>query len=533
MSAACYSLSSVGFATSKFVMLPRLAHSSGRLTPPCSSPDRPQSVVAIATLLGFCAALTIFGAFVLGFGPLHFDMTETYAWGKEFQLGYIKHPPFAPWLAGLWFMAMPRVDWSFYLLASINAGIGLAGIWRLTGLFLPAAGRWAVVLILVLTPSFTLWALKFNVNAPLLSTWPWTAYFFLQSLQSRGKTHAALAGALAAMAMLTKYSSIVLLATLLLVAVMHPQRRQYFSSRAPYVTVLVGALLIAPHVWWMVTSGFPTVEYAVSKTHYPLAQAQEHTLLSVLASIAALGVGAAACTLAFGANSWSMLKTFAASLREKSAWWVLVLALGPFALTIAGYFLANLRVSGGYLIPVYFLLPLAFLVLSHAQVTSVVLRRLALYVGAVWLPLLMASPLLGYYAFTRADPSWVEPRREIAVSATRMWRAATGRPLKKVSGFAPLATAAVFYSPDAPSYVALDVPAGSPWAAAAAIERDGLLIICHATDTACITTGRKSVGSDPLSYADDFAASYFGWTAAPQRFVFFLVPPKGATVVWD
>jgi hypothetical protein len=61
-------------------------------------------------LLLYFAVLTAFATFTFGWGPLHHDMTEAWAWGKEFQLGYAKHPPFTAWLVGGWFAVMPRTD---------------------------------------------------------------------------------------------------------------------------------------------------------------------------------------------------------------------------------------------------------------------------------------------------------------------------------------------------------------------------------------------------------------------------------------
>lgn len=181
-----------------------------------------------------------------GWGPLHTDMTEMWAWGQEFQLSYDKHPPFAAWLAGLWFSFMPRTHWSFYLLAALNGAAGLAGVWALAGLFLNTLGRWTAMLLLVLTPSFTLAALKYNANAPLLSLWPWCAYFFVKSLQTGRGMPSAAAGFLGAAALLTKYYSVVLFATFFFVALLHPDRRRYFFSAAPYIVVAVGLATIAP-----------------------------------------------------------------------------------------------------------------------------------------------------------------------------------------------------------------------------------------------------------------------------------------------
>src|SRR5204862_2811137 len=76
-------------------------------------------------LLLYSAVLMTFASFALGAGPLHHDMTEAWAWGKEFQLGYAKHPPMSAWLTGMWFAALPRSQWSFYLLSTLHIAAAL------------------------------------------------------------------------------------------------------------------------------------------------------------------------------------------------------------------------------------------------------------------------------------------------------------------------------------------------------------------------------------------------------------------------
>ena len=481
----------------------------------------------------FCVVLTGFATYALGSGPLHADMTEAWAWGKEFQLGYAKHPPFSAWIAGSWFSLMSRTDWSFYLLSSINAAVGLAGVWRLAGLFVGARGRWAVVLLLVLTPSFTIWALKFNANAPLLSTWPWATYFFVQSLLTRRLGVSALAGLLGGLALLTKYSSVVLFASMLLAALSHPDRSRFFGSKAPIVTVLTGLAVVGPHIWWAISAGFPTIEYAVSKTTYPADLARSVTMSSVLGSVGAIGLAAGACAVAFGIRIRPMLRTFWANLLDRSSVWISVLAYGPFFLTIAPGIFANLRISGGFLIPVFFATPISFLVLSRAEPTVAVVRRLGGCVAAVWMSLLLVSPFLVQYAPTTPSSTSAEPTRQVAEAATKVWHAAFGRPLRYVAGTQPLATAATFYSSDAPSLVLFDDPPASPWAASAQVAEDGLLIICRAIDAKCIAKAASSAGPDALHYWGRFESTGRGRAITPYMFLFTLLPPANAMTVWD
>ena len=39
-------------------------------------------------------------------GGVHIDSLEAYAWGREFRLGYYKHPPFWAWVGSDWQFAL-------------------------------------------------------------------------------------------------------------------------------------------------------------------------------------------------------------------------------------------------------------------------------------------------------------------------------------------------------------------------------------------------------------------------------------------
>ncbi|NLH80765.1 MAG: glycosyltransferase family 39 protein, partial [Phyllobacteriaceae bacterium] len=139
------------------------------------------------------------------------DMVENWVWGKEWQLGYWKHPPFFAWVVGAWFSVFPRADWAYYLLAALNAAIGLSGVWAMTGVAdegRPDHGRRRRLVALAglaITPITGFLALKFNANAILLSVWPWATWAFLRALKTPTAKNGAILGALLAVAMLSKY----------------------------------------------------------------------------------------------------------------------------------------------------------------------------------------------------------------------------------------------------------------------------------------------------------------------------------------
>jgi 4-amino-4-deoxy-L-arabinose transferase-like glycosyltransferase len=90
--------------------------------------------------------------------------------------------------------------------------------------------------------------------------WAATTWWFLLSFETRRAGWAALAGLAAGAAMLGKYWSIFLLAGLGLAALTDPRRAAYFGSAAPWLTIAIGAALLAPHVIWIATHRLTTVD---------------------------------------------------------------------------------------------------------------------------------------------------------------------------------------------------------------------------------------------------------------------------------
>ncbi|MGZ5861962.1 MAG: hypothetical protein ACXWKB_01570, partial [Methyloceanibacter sp.] len=109
---------------------------------------QPSLLSSLALLVIFVITWTVYGVISSAPAVIHNDMAEAYVWGREFQLGYLKHPPFWAWIAGLWFEVFPRADWAFTLLAMLNAGLGLYGSWMLIGDFADGDRRRAATVLL-------------------------------------------------------------------------------------------------------------------------------------------------------------------------------------------------------------------------------------------------------------------------------------------------------------------------------------------------------------------------------------------------
>ena len=468
---------------------------------------------------------TLFATISFSSGSLFHDMTEAWAWGKEFQLGYYKHPPFSAWVAGVWFQVFPRQDWCFFLLSALNVAVGLTGIWFLAGRFLAGWTRLATVLLLAFTAFYNVAAINFNANAILLSTWPWTAYFFIRSIDSGTVRHGALFGATAAISLLSKYFSLYLLVSCLIAALLHPDARKYFKTPAPYVAVVVCVVAVAPHIWWAISQDWPTLRYASKQITYPYFYVLHHVVNTVLMCVAYQTIAVAAVFACFRNQTATLLGSAARSILKRDNLWLAFLAFGPFVLTLLSG-IAGAEISTRFMIPVFYLVPIAIVSAAPFDFTLDRFQSMVRIAKVLAVVVLVASPGVAVGEFAFQGDMIKEPRRELAVEVTRLWHEAFGIPLRIASASQAYGHAIAFYSADAPSEFSDLRFDRSPWITPARIAAEGLLAACFEGDQACIVSAQLFSNSESKRTKIALARTFFAWRSPPVSFEVFMIPPR-------
>src|SRR3979411_2250229 len=214
-------------------------------------------------LIGFVAIWMAFLKIAYLGGGFHPDTLETWTLGRSFEWGNPKHPPLMGWVARAWTSVFPLTDWSFQLLTMTNSAIGLWSVDLISRRFVRGDKRVVVLLLLMLLPTYQFHAQRFNANTVLLAIWPLATYCFLRSFETRHVAWAAAAGATAAIAMLGKYYSIFLIGSFAFAAIVHPKRREFFASLAPWVSATVGLAVLGPHLYWLATTRAEPFGYAL------------------------------------------------------------------------------------------------------------------------------------------------------------------------------------------------------------------------------------------------------------------------------
>jgi hypothetical protein len=480
-------------------------------------------------LAGYAAAWSLYGAIAKGSQDLHFDIGEMFAWSHQIGLSAPTHPPLGAWLTHAWFAVMPRQDWAFYLFGILLATVALWIAWRLAGRYLTPEKRVLGLALLGLLPFYNFHALKFNASSVLTPFWAATTWWFLLSFETRRGGFAALAGFAAGAAMLGKYWSIFLLAGLALAALSDPRRAAYFRSPAPWLTMAAGTAVLAPHIFWIATHGFTTVDFAFTSHATTLAHAAAGSLL-FLASV----LGYLAVPIILGA-----LATIPSLAAIKDTLWPLAGSENVVRRTILIAFAAPLVLAALVAVPAradldplwsmsaMTLLPIVLFSSPLIHVNRAAAVHILAF--AIIFPLLMvaASPVVALFVHRQGVTNYASHYRLIAQAVEQAWRGATDKPLRIVGGNRPVVDGSNFYFSDPPATFVVTEPMRTPWVDQARIARDGIAIVCPLGEPPCLReldgfVRRYGGKTEDIALARRF----FGSSDTPVDYQMAIIPPR-------
>lgn len=453
------------------------------------------------------------------------DMVEAYVWGQSLQWGYYKHPPLSAWIAGFWFKVIPESHAGYALLTSLNSAIGLAGIAFLARRLMPANWALLAVAAAALTPGITTMCMRFNANAVLLCTWPWAIALFVRLMQDGRRRDGVACGLVCALAMLGKYYSGVLLATLVITTLVVPEWRRRLITPAPWWAVATMLALLAPHAAWLVAQADGPLQYAQSAASHSGGSATSRALHFGVSQWVFLGLSFGLLALALrGRLRWPALAAAVSSLlrpRAEPLYWLAVL---PIAITMLATVVTGARTASVWGLPIAACAVVLALDRARRHGVEIDLNRALRAMLAAWLAVLLLAPLMWLVA-ARADTMAASaPRAELAAAVEDAWREVADTPLPWISGTRELAASVAFYAPSHPQYWSLwGAARETPWANPGRIRDQGGAIVCARDDDPCIerASWRQAWRVD-LTVAKQAR----GFDFAPQHYVLFLSRPR-------
>jgi len=472
---------------------------------------------------------------VLTFPTPPLDVVEGFAWGRELQLGYTKHPPMQAWLLEGSYRLTGGRTYGGYWLSALCAALGYLFIWHQTrrlGLS-DWQAFWAVALTSV-TFYFTLPMPEFNPNILQVPVWAGMMFFFHRALDKGRLSDWILLGALAAFGLYTKYFVALLIGTIGLYTLVFADARRHLFTPGPWTCALVCALLLVPHLMWLAETDFLTLQYAASRSK-PATELADHIFNPLNFFGAQIGNHAGLILVLLAGLGWTGLKQARArrkevlhtlpSYQERFLLWFafLPLAVVLLASAITGNEFEHMWgtpmfVLSGILAVRYLALPGLWPHPRRALVATIAIQ-------AIFLGVLFGQAVLEPYWKTKHTRIHY-PAREVARHLAGVWTAETGTDLAYVAGDMWSVANVTLYAPGRPSMFYLHSQTLSPWIDITDVQDKGLMIVWRGDSEQPINEIRAYY---PEAKRDGFETfAYHGNGSIPDVTVNWSIIPPGA-----
>lgn len=381
------------------------------------------------------------------------DMVEGLAWGREWQLGYEKDPPLFPWLIELLTTWSNKELWISYLAGQLCIATVFYGAWRLGRRVTTDRQALVGALLLEGVYYYNFPTHEFNdivLQMPFAALFGWLLH---KAITENRLADWIWSGVVASLGLWSRYSMGAYILPLALFVLAHPVARRRLASPGPWALLLTSTLLFLPHLYWIVESGFVSIEYvgrrAPKITTIPdfLSGLFSYIGAQLLALLPMLLIAIMLWRWR-SARAWLQLKW-----QNFDQAYVTVLALGPivFSLLLSIVTARSLRAMWGA--PLWCFIGVFIVMIVRPVLSTGRLR----YFGYSWfIALLLPATIFILDQLYGAKISGNDkrthfPGTELARIVTDRWHATINSPLKYVAGDTWYAGNVSFYSSARPS----------------------------------------------------------------------------------
>src|SRR3954470_22419640 len=191
---------------------------------------------------------------------LQLDLVEDLALGREWQLGYWKHPPLPWWLADAVYRLTGDVH-AVYILGPLAAAVCMYLVWLLGRDIVGGFQSLIAVLALEGIHFFNFSVPKFAHDQMQLPFWALTGLFLYRAFARASLGYWILAGAALALCFWSKYAAFALAGSIALFMLFDPAARRTLRTPGPWLMALAFLVVIAPNLIWLIDSGFMPFRY--------------------------------------------------------------------------------------------------------------------------------------------------------------------------------------------------------------------------------------------------------------------------------
>ncbi|MES0883548.1 glycosyltransferase family 39 protein [Roseibium sp. SCP14] len=462
------------------------------------------------------------------------DVVEGFAWGRELQLGYTKHPPMQAWLLEAAYQLTGGRTFGAYWLSALCAALGYLFIWKIARRL--GLGDWQAFWAIVLTSVtfyFTLPMPEFNPNILQIPVWAGMILLFHKALDKGRWLDWLLLGALAAFGLYTKYFVLLLIGTIGLYALVFADARRHVLTIGPWLCTLICVVLLLPHFQWLLETEFLTLQYAASRSK-PATSFIAHIFNPVNFLAAQIGNHAGLFLVVLAGLGWTGLKSFKDRKRQSdlhpepsSDRFLLWFAFVPLTVVLLASAVTGNEFEHMWGTPMFVLsgvLAVRFLALPGLWRFPRRALAAALTIQTIFLAIIFGQAVL--------EPYWKNkqtrihyPGPAVAQDLASHWKDRMGTELAYVAGDMWSAANVTLHAPSRPSMFYLHDQLLSPWIDLEDVQTKGLMIVWRGERDAPLPEILQHYPDAVREGSKSFP--YQTWGDMPDATVNWLIIPPG------
>ena len=189
------------------------------------------------------------------------DILETVMWGAQGQLGHLKHPPLSGWIGYAFAVISGYSDFAMYLLAQLCLVFGTCYVYKLAREFWDETESAAAALLLYALFYYNPSSMKYCSHFLEAAFMPAMVFYIVRGAKNDRLFDWLLAGVFTALAVLGKYSGVIVLPGCLIYILSRADRRKCFLRPGIWCGILLGIALMIPHLIWLVQHDFCCIRH--------------------------------------------------------------------------------------------------------------------------------------------------------------------------------------------------------------------------------------------------------------------------------
>ena len=196
---------------------------------------------------------------------IHPDEADHWVWSQHLSWGYFEHPPMIAFVIRF-FTDIFGDRW--YAIELCSQSMSLLTIIFLFILSKELFGPKAALLSVIITesmPMFFIGSTILTIDNIMIIFWIMTTYLFLKGLKEDKKGFLLLSGVTFGLGLMSKYTMILLPASMFLYLIFSPDHRSLLKRKEPYLSFLIGLIIFSPVIFWNAQNDWLSFKYQFTK----------------------------------------------------------------------------------------------------------------------------------------------------------------------------------------------------------------------------------------------------------------------------